>query len=149
MHSLFSEPPTPEVISKKKASDAAPKPSTSGSVANSSALLVPTSVPSKPPVASHKNREPKVKTLSLPVSNDAFNFTETKRRLAERTGTLQPTKTAVAPPADAPPAKQKKVLAGLSFKKNRSATDPAPQQSPVTPATAVSLNWPLNYFILS
>lgn len=93
--------------------------------------LVP--APPRPSLASHRNREPKVKTLSLPVSSDASNFTETKRRLAERAGTLQPAKTVAAAPTMTQTASKRGGLVGLSFKKNKSTSDAVAQLSPTSP----------------
>lgn len=65
--------------------------------------------------------------MPLPISKDAINFTETKRKIAERAGTLQDV-------ASASTGIKKPGLAGLSFKKNKTVPDLAAKQSPVLPS---------------
>jgi hypothetical protein len=60
------------------------------------------------------------------VSKDANKFTETKRKITERAGTLQTGRA-----TDAGPNAKKPGLAGLSFKKNKSTADAADKQSSV------------------
>ena len=83
----------------------------------------------KQSLPSHRNREPRVKPMPLPVSKDTSNFTETKRRIAERAGALQSV-------VDVDAITKKPVLAGLSFKKNRSTSDAAGKQSHVAPGSS-------------
>lgn len=144
---LFSEPPTPEVTANKKklpepaAAALASKAASSTAPVQKAATLpqtitAPTAVPPKPTAPSHKNREPKVKLLSLQMGSDAAHYTETKRRLAERAGTVpKPAPAPAPPPEGGPSAPKKDLLKSLSFKKNKSTSDAAKPQSPITPIT--------------
>ncbi|EKM60867.1 uncharacterized protein PHACADRAFT_204012 [Phanerochaete carnosa HHB-10118-sp] len=128
---LFSEPSSPAMTVEKKLSE--PTPTAPTSAANNVPL------PPKSAAPNHKNREPKVKLMTLPMGSDAANFTETKRRLAERTGTVA--KSASAPgPTPQPPAGQantkKDPLKNLSFKKNKSVSGSIQRTSPTSPVVS-------------
>ncbi|GJE87775.1 Chromatin organization modifier domain-containing protein [Phanerochaete sordida] len=137
---LFSEPSSPEVQSnKKKLSEPTAGNSTSqaaasaaGAQRNTVAVQPP---PQRQPAPSHKNQQPKVKMMELPLTSDAANFTETKRRIAARTGAVPKP---APPPAPAPDMAKKDSLKGLSFKKNKSTTDAAKPSLSVIPQAGPS-----------